>query len=191
MENQKNNQIVITSAISYLHLAIGLIVILLNSLISADSSVLNPTITIVGSIFIMGAFGSFANSNYRNTPSKTFYKIVRYIIAGLLFITTIAQIYSLIASIYTHYSQYFFVVDASLITYLLTYKPSNTSIAMKILKVVGYSAILIGINTLQFVVKTINYIYYTETYINWGTFYGSAFVMVIGFIFIYLSHRNA
>lgn len=167
----------------YIKLGVGLALLLISSPLQSLGLIT------LGGIALMTAFASFGSHNYRGAASKLTYKIGRYVLAALLFAIAVIQIYVLIAMPDTvHYSAYYTIVDVALIAYLLMYKPSDTSVKMKILKVVGYTAILIGVNALQSSRITVKYMTYSTSEINWGTIFTSATVMMVGIILIIFSN---
>ncbi|MCM1293359.1 MAG: hypothetical protein NC111_05900 [Bacteroides sp.] len=171
----------------WIKLGIGLIFLLGSSLL--------PNLYLIitlGGIAIMTAFASFGNYDYRGEPSKLPYRIVRHILAVLIFAIAIIQIYVQIAMPNTvHYSPYYTVIDVSLIAYLLMYKPSNSSTCKKILKVIGYTAILIGVNALQNSQKLVEHLTYSGVEINWGAIFATSIVMIIGIVFLLFSNKNS
>lgn len=171
----------------WIKLGIGLIFLLGSSLLT------NVYIFIaLGGIALMTAFASFGKYDYRGEPSKLPYRIVRRILAVLLFAIAIIQIYVQIAMPNTvHYSPYYTVIDISLIAYILMYKPSNSSTCKKILKVIGYTAILIGVNALQNSQKLVEHITYSSMEINWGVIFSSTIVMIVGIVLLILSNKKS
>lgn len=170
----------------YIKLVIGLLLLVGSSLL--------PTLYIIialGGIALMTAFASFGNYDYRGVPSKLTYRIIRYVLAILLLAIAGIQIYVQIVMPNTvHYSPYSTVVDIALIAYLLMYNPSNSSNKSKILKVIGYTTILIGVNALQNSQKVIVYLTYTGMEINWGAILTSLLVMIVGTLLIVLSSKK-
>lgn len=171
----------------WIKLGIGLVLLLGSSLL--------PNLYLIialGGIALMTAFASFGNYDYRGEPSKLPYKIVRYVLAVLLFALAVIQIYVQIAMPNTvHYTPYSTVVDVALIAYLLMYKPSNTSTRDKILKGVGYTAILIGVNSLQNSQKFVEHLTYSGMKINWVAIFTSSLVMIVGVVLLIYSTRRS
>lgn len=171
----------------WIKLGIGLVFLLGSSLL--------PNLYLIialGGIAIMTAFASFANHDYRGVPSKLNYRIIRYVLAVLILAVAGVQIYVQIAMPNTvHYSPYTTVADIALTTYLLMYKPSNSSIKDKISKAVGYTAILIGVNALQNSQRTVEHLTYTDLEINWGAILWSALVMIVGIVLIIFSTKKS
>lgn len=125
----------------------------------------------LGGIFLVTAFASLGNYDYRGVQSKLFYRIVRYVLAALLLITGSIQIdYAINLPDFVHYSVYATVIDCSLISYLIFYKPSNTSTGKKIWKVLGYTLVLIGVNALQNTKGFVMHLTYSSEEVNWVMF---------------------
>ena len=147
----------------WIKLGIGLVFLLGSSLL--------PKLYLIialGGIALMTAFASFGNYDYRGVPSKMPYRIVRYVLAVFLLTLAVIQIYVQGAMPNTaHFTPYSIVVDIALIAYLLMYKPSNSTTRDKILKVAGYTAMLIGVNSLQNSQKFVEHLTYSGMEINW------------------------
>jgi uncharacterized membrane protein len=60
------------------------------------------------------------------------------------------------------------------------YKPSDSTPLKKVLKILGYMAILAGINVLRYAKMEVSYLTYTQTEINWGIILVSVVVAIIG-----------
>lgn len=129
----------------------------------------------------MTAFASFGNFDPNRASTKTIYKAVRYILALLMAIVAAIQIYlQFILNSNIHFSIYATIIDVAIIAYLLMYRPSNTTIGKKILKVIGYVLILLGVNALQNCSQVVHHLTYASEEISWGTVCASFVVMVIG-----------
>ncbi len=102
---------------------------------------------LIGLSLLTNGFVLQARSDYRGTPSRTFFKILRYIIVGIIILTALAQIYVAISDArWESINLYGLSVDVVLIGYLLAYKPSNRSLGKKSLKVIGYFLTLLSLN---------------------------------------------
>lgn len=171
----------------WIKLGIGLIFLLGSSLL--------PNLYLIialGGIAVMTAFASFGNYNYRGVPSKQIYRIVRYILAVLILVLAVIQIYVQIAMPNTvHYTPYSTVVDVALIAYLLMYKPSNSSNTGKIMKATGYTAVLIGVYALQNSQSIVEHLTYTGMEINWGVIFFCAILMIAGIVLIIYSSNKS
>jgi hypothetical protein len=129
----------------------------------------------------MLAFAKLGSYDYRGVPSKLPYKIVRYILALLLAVTLGIQIYIQVSMPdVVSYTPYSTIVDIALISYLIMYKPSDSTPLKKVLKILGYMAILAGINVLRYAKMEVSYLTYTQTEINWGIILVSVVVAIIG-----------
>ena len=145
----------------------------------------------LGGAFLMTAFASLGNSNYRGYPTKSRYKIARYVGAVLLLFVAAIQIYVYFTMLYrVHFSIYATVVDIALIVYLFMFKPSNTSTSKKIFKAVGYSLLLIAVNALQNVKVLVSNYTYTTSEINWNTLVFIFLLLVSGTICVIFGNRN-
>lgn len=171
----------------WIKLGIGLVFLLGSSLL--------PNLYLIialGGIALMTAFASFENYDYRGVPSKMPYKIVRYVLAAFLLALAMIQIYVEVAMPNTvHYTPYSTVIDIALIAYLLMYKPSNSSTGRKIIKIAGYTAILIGVNSLQDSQKFVEHLTYSGMEINWGAILTSSLVMIVGIVLLIYSTRRS
>lgn len=171
----------------WIKLGIGLVFLLGSSLL--------PNLYLIialGGIALMTAFASFGNYDYRGVPSKMPYKIVRYVLAAFLLALAMIQIYVEVAMPNTvHYTPYSTVIDIALIAYLLMYKPSNSSTGRKIIKIAGYTAILIGVNSLQDSQKFVEHLTYSGMEINWGAILTSSLVMIVGIVLLIYSTRRS
>ncbi len=177
-----------TFSFRYIKLGVATIFLLVSSLLPGVGKYF---LMVIGGIALMTAFASFGNYDYREVPSKLGYKIMRYALAVFLLVLAGIQIYVQITMPNTiHYSPYSTVVDIALIAYLIMYKPSNNSSKGKILKLVGYTAILVGVNALQNSQKEVEYLTYTGNEINWDAISLSSIVMIIGIILIILSSNK-
>jgi hypothetical protein len=129
----------------------------------------------------MLAFAKFGSYDYRGVPSKLLYKIVRYILALLLAITLGIQLYIQVSMPdVVPYTPYATIVDIALISYLIMYKPSDSTPLKKILKIIGYIIVLAGINALRNARIVVEYPTYTHTEINWSIIVASVVVVIIG-----------
>lgn len=153
----------------------------------------------LGGAFLMTAFASLGNSNYRGYPTKSSYKIARYYTIGryglatILFIVTGIQLYLYFTKpAIIHLSIYSLVVDGALIAYLVAFKPSNTTFGKKILKIIGYILVLVAVNALQKVrVETFSYHYpYSYYEIDWGMFVFLCIIMIAGVVCIKIGSKT-
>lgn len=158
---------------------------------SFGSGVLQYFWLVIGGAFLMTAFASFASYGYRGFESKKGYRIARYIMAALLFLVSASQIYAAFAkSGLALYSPYATVVDVALLSYLIMYKPSGSSIAQKVMKCIGYFMILFGVNNLR-MVKYMTYGYgYSTIEINWGMLLATAVIQIVGIVMLVISFRK-
>lgn len=177
----------ISFSFRWIKLGIGLVFLLGSSLL--------PNLYLIialGGIALMTAFASFGNYDYRGVPSKMPYRIIRYVLAVFLLALAVIQIYVQVTMPNTvHYTPYSTVVDIALIAYLLMYKPSNSTTRDKILKAAGYSAILIGVNSLQNSQKLVEHLTYSGMKINWGAILTSALVMIVGVVLLIYSTKKS
>lgn len=177
----------ISFSFRWIKLGIGLVFLLGSSLL--------PNLYLIialGGIALMTAFASFGNYDYRGVPSKMPYRIIRYVLAVFLLALAVIQIYVQVTMPNTvHYTPYSTVVDIALIAYLLMYKPSNSTTRDKILKAAGYSAILIGVNSLQNSQKLVEHLTYSGMEINCGSILTSALVMIAGVVLLIYSTRRS
>lgn len=187
MNDDKNQRIEQSFSFRWIKLGIGLVFLLGSSLL--------PNLYLIiglGGITLMTAFASFGNYDYRGVPSKIPYRIVRYVLAVLLLVLALIQIYVQVTMTNAvHYTPYSTVVDIALIAYLLMYKPSNSSTRRKIIKIAGYTAILIGVNALQNSQKFVEHLTYSGMEINWGAILTSALVMIVGIVLLIYSTRRS
>lgn len=187
----KNNKSTMENSFSFKYIKLGVSLVLL--LVSAIVPGLGQYIFLaLGGIFLMTAFASFGNYAYRGFKSKTNYRIVRYVIAILLLIVSVIQIYVAIAMPnQVHYSIYSSVVDVALIAYLVMYKPSVSTTIQKVLKSMGYALILIGVHTLQSVLYVVNHLTYSALEINWGIMSAVCLMFIIGIALLVISYRHS
>lgn len=162
----------------YLRLVIGLILLLFSSMNSSIEGFLSLGI---GGIALVTAFASFGKCNYNGIKSKLSYRIIRYVLAGLLLLIACSQIYAKLSFGAVHYSAYASVVDFSLIAYLVFFKPSETSTSRKTCKIIGYILILVSVNALHYV-QMDTHLYYPSVYseINWSWVIFISIIMLIG-----------
>lgn len=148
----------------------------------------------LGGIFLMTAFASLGNYDYRGVQSKLIYRIVRYVLAALLLITGGIQInYAINLPDFVHYSAYATIIDCSLIAYLLFFKPSNTSLSKKIWKGIGYTLVFIGVNALQSAKKSVSvgHLTYLSEEINWSIVILITIIFIIGIGCIFIGSRKS
>lgn len=145
----------------------------------------------LGGIFLVTAFASLGNYDYRGVQSKQLYRIAKYVLAALLLITGGIQIdYAINLPEFVHYSVYATIIDCSLIAYLLFYKPSNTSLGKKIWKGIGYTLVLIGVNALQNTKEPVKHLTYSSEEINWGIVILITIIFMIGIGCIVIGNRK-
>ncbi len=177
-----------TFSFKYIKLGVSLVFLLISSIIPGMGQYIFLTL---GGAFLMTAFASLGNSNYRGYPTKSGYKIARYVGAILLLLVAAIQVYvyfTMPDSV--HFSIYATVVDIALIAYLLMFKPSYTSTGKKIFKAVGYSLILIAVNALQSVKVLVSHYTYTASEISWGTLFLIFLLLISGIVCIIFGNRN-
>lgn len=183
IENQST-----TFSFKYIKLVISLVFLLVSSIIPGMGQYIFLTL---GGILLMTAFASLGNSNYRGYPTKSGYKIARFIGASLLILVAAIQLYVYFAMLNSvHFSIYATLVDIALVAYLLKFKPSNTSTGKKIFKTVGYSLILIAVNALQSAKTLVNHYTYTAYEISWGTLFLIFLLLVSGVVCIIFGNRT-
>ena len=149
--------------------------------------------TIIGGIYFSIVFANLARNNEREAPAKRVYTIFRYLVAVLLIIIIGTQLYLLFAKTSTIYlSTYTLIVYSALLAYLIAFKPSNTTIGYKLLKIIGYIFIFVAITALQKVcIETPLYYYpYAEQEINWSMFIFLCIIMAIGVSIVKIGHRT-
>lgn len=172
----------------YIKLGVSLVFLLVSAIVPGLGKYI---FLALGGIILMAAFASFGNFAYRGFKSKTNYRIGRYVIAILLLIVSVIQIYVAIAiHNQVHYSIYSSVVDAALIAYLVMYKPSASSTIQKVLKCIGYALILSGVHTLQSAQSVVNHLTYTGLEINWGIMAAICLMIIIGIALLCFSYRH-
>lgn len=172
----------------YIKLGVSLVFLLVSAIVPGLGKYI---FLALGGIVLMAAFASFSSFAYRGFKSKTYYKNVRYVIAILLLIVSVIQIYVAIAiPNQVHYSIYSSVVDVALIAYLAMYKPSASSTIQKVLKCSGYALILIGVHTLQSAQSVVNHLTYTALEINWGILVAICIMFIIGIALLCFSYRH-
>lgn len=172
----------------YIKLGVSLVFLLVSAIVPGLGKYICLAL---GGIILMTAFASFSSFAYRGFKSKTNYRNVRYVIAILLFIVSVIQIYVAIdIPNQVHYSIYSSVVDVALIAYLAMYKPSASSTIQKVLKCSGYALILIGVHTLQSAQSVVNHLTYTALEINWGIMSTITIMFIIGIILLCISYRH-
>lgn len=179
------------NSFSFKHIAlvVSLAFLLLSTIIPGDIFIA------IGGILLMAAFACFANHAYRGFQSKIGYTIARYLIAILVLLISGNQVYQAITMPgLAPYSVYSTVAYVALITYLVAFKPSDTTISKKILKTIGYTLVLIGINALQKVRIEFTYDYYyypyTSVEINWGMVEVFCIIMVIAIVCIVIGGKQ-
>lgn len=161
------------------YLVFGFIVLLGSCILPSSSDYVFALI--FGGILLMLAFAKLGSYDYRGVPSKLLYKIIRYILAILLAITLGIQIYIQVSiPDVVPYAPYATIVDIALISYLIMYKPSDSTPLKKVLKIIGYITISVGINALRNARIVVEYPTYTYTEINWGIILASVVVVIIG-----------
>lgn len=171
--------------LEYVLLPIGALLLALTSYTKAsDGSYL---LAFIGGLSIIYAFIKFGNYDYCGQPVKKGYKIGHYVVCALLILSAIGQYSSPHKpSIYT------IIVYGAIIGYLLAYRPSKTSILKKILKVIGYTFFLSGINHLlqvQYLSDDFNDFLIHQT-TKWESLMTAIVVMAIGIIFIYFGRKQ-
>lgn len=172
----------------YIKLGVSLMLLLVSAIVPGLGQYI---FLALGGIFLMTAFAGFGSFAYRGLKSKTSYRIGRYVIAILLLIVSVIQIYVGIAiPNQVHYSIYSSVVDAALIVYLVMYKPSVSSTIQKVVKGIGYALILIGVHTLQSAQSVVNHLTYTALEINWGIIVAICIMFIIGIALLCFSYRH-
>ena len=172
----------------YIKLGVSLVFLIISSIIPGMGQYI---FLALGGVFLMTAFASLGNSNYRGYPTKSGYKITRFIGAALLILVAAIQIYVYFAMPNSvHFSIYATIVDTALVAYLLMFKPSSTSTGKKIFKAVGYSMILISVNALQSVKALASHYTYAAYEISWGTLFLIFLLLVSGVVCIIFGNRN-
>lgn len=172
----------------YIKLGVSLVFLLVSAIVPGLGQYI---FLALGGIFLMTAFASFGNYAYRGFKSKTSYRIVRYVIAILLLIISVIQVYVAIGMPdQVHYSIYSSVVDVALIAYLVMYKTSVSTTIQKVLKCIGYALILIGVHTLQSAQSVANHLTYTALEINWGIMSAITLMFIIGIVLLCISYRH-
>lgn len=173
----------------FIKLGVALGFLLLSAILPGTGGYL---LVALGGILLMTAFASFGNFDSNGTSTKTVYKVFRYSIAVLLMIIAAIQIYvQFLPHHNIHFSIYASVVDVAIIAYLLMFKPSNTSKGKKILKVIGYVLILLGVNALQNCTQMVHYLTYSSNEISWGAVFASLVVMALGTILLNIGGKKA
>lgn len=172
----------------YIKLGVGLALLLISSIIPGIGQYVFLGF---GGITLTTAFASLGNYDYRGVQSKLPYRIVRYVLAGLLLITGGIQIdYAINLPDFVHYSVYATIIDCSIIAYLLFFKPSNTSVGKKIWKGIGYTLVLIGVNALQNTQETVKHLTYSSEEIDWGIVILITIIFIIGIVCIIIGSKK-
>ena len=162
----------------YIKLGVALVFLLISSILPGMGQYF---LIGMGGIALMTAFASFGNYDYRGIPTKIGYKIGRYIGAFLIILTAIVQIYvAIVFPNEVHFTGYAVVIDVAMVTYLLFFKPSATTMVKKVLKSVGYVIIFIGINALQSTRRIVNHLTYSASEVEWGNVMLCLILMLIG-----------
>lgn len=178
-------EVIITPSWMKNNLIYALIILLVTSILPSDE---NKTAGVmIAGLFLIIAFVNLAKRNERGVSTKIIYTIGRYGVASLLFFVTGLQLYLYYTGPKAIYlSIYSLVVDSALIAYLVAFKPSNTTLGKKILKIIGYILVFMSINALQKVrVETFSYHYpYPTDEINWEMFVFLCIIMIAGVICI-------
>lgn len=172
----------------YIKLGVSLLFLLVSAIVPGLGQYI---FLALGGIFLMSAFASLGNYDYRGVQSKLLYRIVRYVLAALLLITGGIQIdFAINLPDFVHYSVYATAVDCSLIAYLLFFKPSNTSIGKKIWKVIGYTLVLTGVNALQNTKEIVDHPTYSSEEVNWGIVFLIIMMFIVGIVCIIIGSRK-
>ena len=162
----------------YIKLGVSLVFLLVSSIVPGMGKYIFIGL---GGILLMSAFASLGNYGYRGVQSKLFYRIVRYVLAALLLVIGGIQIdFAINLPDFVHYSVYATVTDCSLISYLLFYKPSNTSTSKKVWKGLGYALVFIGVNALQDTREAVEHLTYTSVEIQWGMVFVIIILLIMG-----------
>lgn len=173
----------------YIKLGVSLVFLLVSAIVPGLGQYI---FLALGGIFLVIAFASLGNSDYRGVQSKLPYRIVRCVLAALLLITGGIQIdYAINLPDFVHYSVYATVIDCSLIAYLLFFKPSNTSLGKKIWKGIGYTLVFIGVNTLQNTKESVRHLTYSSEEINWIIVILITIIFIIGIGCIIIGSRKS
>lgn len=173
----------------FIKLGTALVFLLLSAILPGTGGYL---FVVMGGICLMTAFASFGNFDPNGASTKTIYKVVRYILALFLVVIAAIQIYvQFMPHNNIHFSIYATVVDVAIIGYLLMYKPSNTTKVRKILKIIGYVLILLGVNALQNCTQMVHHLTYTSNEISWGAVLAFLVVSAIGTILLVCGGRKA
>lgn len=137
--------------------------------------------------------------DYRGTPSKSYFRIGRYVLAGLL---SLGFVGILVTDIQNSGLEYLskkvieWTFDLSIILYLFCFKPSDCTIGKKILKVVGMVMMYFAVFTLTQVTETRYEMYYwmseprMVTQMNYGVLIFSAVIYAIGLICNYFGFKK-
>ncbi len=177
-----------TFSFRYIKLGVALVSLLISSIIPGLGQYV---FAILGGIALTTTFASFGNYDYRGLPCKSIYKIARFLLAISVLIIAGIQVYAeLTMSEQVHYTIYANIIDCALIAYLLFYKPSNSSMIMKVWKSIGYILILLGVNTLQNTKNVVEHLTYTPKEINWSMVCTVCIMSLIGIVCVIISSRK-
>lgn len=173
------------------NLILGLSGLLLSSIIPFGSDKIGGILLV--DLFTIIGFVELGEENYRGYPTKLIFTIGRYFIGAILTLTVVFQAYFYITQNGPTFLSIYALAAISVLTaYIFAFKPSDTSIWEKALKVVGYALILLGINDLQNVEfkQNISVYPYFQFGINWGMLFAATLLMVVGYIIIKIVHKH-
>jgi hypothetical protein len=146
---------------------------------------------VLGGIALMMSFASFGQYDYRGVPCKRPYTIGRYLLSVLLIFSAVAQIYAIINQQNIRYIHpYYLVVYIAFASYLIMYRPSDTTISQKCMKVIGYMLMMASVTGLENVKVIDDYLTYITIGISWMALLASFVVMLIGILLLVLSGKS-
>lgn len=170
----------------FIKLGIALTFLLISAILPGTAQYLPM---VLGGIALMTAFASFGNYDYRGIPSNLTFKIVRYALTLIILAIASIQIYIQIEMPHSvHYSPYSTIVDIALIAYILNYKPSGSSAKKKAIKGISYGAILIGINSLQYIQSAD--VTRNSFQIDWSAVLASILIVAIGLTLLIIGSKK-
>lgn len=133
--------------LSFVQMLVAWFVLMIFATLYDDTMIQIVCIGFVGLLFACFCGIGYGRCDYRGYPNKLWYRIGRYVVASIILIPFVIQVgmsfqYSSEEIIKKTYG---WVADLTLILYIYFYRPSNSSIVKKILKVVGMSFIIFSL----------------------------------------------
>lgn len=127
-------------------------------------------------MFIL-SFNYLGFSNYKGTKEKLVFRVIRYIITAVVLVALIGNVMMFVTSPGLFDVHFFFAIS-SLLAYLVAYNPSDTTMGQKVMKVIGYTLMLLIINSAG--------LCKSHYHIDWSYIAVAAIFITIGFILLIL-----